>query len=645
MSTPCADSPLLVTWNSYGNSTNAPIRIDLYQDGTSGPAFLQTIAAGAADTGSYLWTPSNSNVAYGTYGLRIEVSMVGVAEAFDRSVETFTVPENTKTFYVNDGSTSGDQYTTAAGSNRNTGRIASAPKPNPVNILRVYSIGPTNTLYIDTGVYPLITPIVLSGTLGIGDDRGFVMTGPTGAGASAILTPALPGAATPLIEVNNASFMTIENLSLSGGSYGAWDFGGSTNFVGANLVATNQSVEPFRFDAGTNVTSLSGLSAIGSPGNGIDVEGTIGSISSSLVENNAGAGIVLSNPGSVSIVDTTLTGNAHDGIDISNSNGLATVGSTNLAAGLGNVLENNGGNGIFASGNVVIAGNTIADNTGGSGIVVEGGTAADNVVFGETTGIYTGTNSTSSIIGNRVYDNTGIGINASEASLVQANDVYSNAVGIEAIGNQYGAFTGTVLNNLVYANAQEGIVLQVASGAQIVNNTVYQLAGDAVLLDDSSSSNSLRNNILWVQNGYDIEVASDSQNGFASDYNILYATGAGKIALWQNVSRKTLSAWQNTDFTDGNSISQDPLFVDPAGPDGNLGYSSPASDGRDDDFHEQSLYGSDHGGSPAPRSPRPPDCRWHSRARTRSTPVSRRRSTAARRQIRSATNRRRTAAT
>lgn len=42
------------------------------------------------------------------------------------------------------------------------------------------------------------------------------------------------------------------------------------------------------------------------------------------------------------------------------------------------------------------------------------------------------------------------------------------------------------------------------------------------------------------------------------------------------------------------------MFVDPAGPDGNLGYVSPASDGRDDDFHAQSLYGSDHGGSLAP---------------------------------------------
>ena len=68
---------------------------------------------------------------YGTYGLRIEVSLVSDPAVFDRSTETFTVPENGSTYYVNDGSTANDQYTTAAGSNRNDGKLPSAPKPNP----------------------------------------------------------------------------------------------------------------------------------------------------------------------------------------------------------------------------------------------------------------------------------------------------------------------------------------------------------------------------------------------------------------------------------------------------------------------------------------------------------------------------------
>ncbi len=66
--------------------------------------------------------------------------------------------------------------------------------------------------------------------------------------------------------MNNASFMTIENLRLAGGSYGIWDFAGSTNFVGNNLVASNQSLEGFRFELGTTVTSLTGITASGAGG-------------------------------------------------------------------------------------------------------------------------------------------------------------------------------------------------------------------------------------------------------------------------------------------------------------------------------------------------------------------------------------------
>ena len=39
------DTPLVIRWDSYGNTASSPIRIDLYQDGTNGPAFLETIAA------------------------------------------------------------------------------------------------------------------------------------------------------------------------------------------------------------------------------------------------------------------------------------------------------------------------------------------------------------------------------------------------------------------------------------------------------------------------------------------------------------------------------------------------------------------------------------------------------------------------
>ena len=56
---------------------------------------------------------------------------------------------------------------------------------------------------------------------------------------------------------------------------------------------------------------------------------------------------------------------------------------------------------------------------------------------------------------------------------------------------------------------------------------MYQPVGDAVRIQQSDSV-LLRNNIFWVDAGYDIYVTNDSQTGFESDYNTLFTTGTGK---------------------------------------------------------------------------------------------------------------------
>ncbi len=139
---------------------------------------MASLAASTADDGQFTWTPANSGIAYGTHGLRIHIALVGNSAVLDRSTEPFAVPEDTNTFFVNDADAAGDEYTTAPGSNRHTGKLPQLPKPYPTNLLRVYSLGPTETLFVDTGDYALFDPIVLSGTLGVADDEGFTLTGP-----------------------------------------------------------------------------------------------------------------------------------------------------------------------------------------------------------------------------------------------------------------------------------------------------------------------------------------------------------------------------------------------------------------------------------------------------------------------------------
>ena len=96
-----------IQWSTFGNTTQAEVRIDLYQDTANGPLFVANITTGTPDTGQYLWSPSENGFAYGMFGLRIQVSLAGEPNVLDRSTETFAVPENTSadSFYVNGGST------------------------------------------------------------------------------------------------------------------------------------------------------------------------------------------------------------------------------------------------------------------------------------------------------------------------------------------------------------------------------------------------------------------------------------------------------------------------------------------------------------------------------------------------------------
>ncbi len=131
----------------------------------SEPKLLETIAASVSNTGSYTWNLTPAQVGYGTYGLIIQVSLVGDPAASSRSTEPFTIPENGSTYYVNDGSTANDQYTTAAGSNRNDGKLPSAPLPDIDNVLRNYSLTAGSVINVDPGSYDEIDPFDVSASL------------------------------------------------------------------------------------------------------------------------------------------------------------------------------------------------------------------------------------------------------------------------------------------------------------------------------------------------------------------------------------------------------------------------------------------------------------------------------------------------
>ena len=149
--------------------------------------------AATPDDGEFLWTPADSGIPFGTYGLRIQVSWVGNPVVLDRSQEPFTVPEDGTDFFVDDHSNANDEYTpNGIGDNRHTGKISSAPKPYATNLLRVYDLTDGDRL-LDR--YRQLFDDRPGGgvrqhDLGLGLDQGFLLTGPTNA---ALRRRALPG--------------------------------------------------------------------------------------------------------------------------------------------------------------------------------------------------------------------------------------------------------------------------------------------------------------------------------------------------------------------------------------------------------------------------------------------------------------------
>ena len=571
--------PQIIHWDSFGNRDNSLVRIDLYQDGPTGPSLRRNLTTGTLDTGFFKWIPINYGVENATYKLRIMVSLVNQRIITDRSTETYSAPESTNTFYANDGSIVGDEYTTSPGSNRNTGKLASSPKPNPVNLLRIYSIGPTQTLYIDSGEYKLHHSVLISNILGTGDDEGFAMTGPVQALHSARLVFANPLFKDTLIDVDGGDYLTLSYLEGANAGIGLLLRNASGNFRGDHLAFKSNLYDGVRVDAGCSIVSLAEIFCSNNGDYGIYSEGEVKLISRGEVNANGLAGISVYQKAagrieSMRVHDNTQTADA----------------------------RNERGGGIIASGPTVLQGNVVYNEVATSywGIDIDNSASAlGNIVYSCYNGLSAWLdNDATSVIGNRVYHNANYGIEINGSGSIKENTIYSNKVGLWIDRG----FIGTVGNNVVYGNAIAGVAVQSHNddGMDLVNNTIYQPTGDGIYIQDSAVNVRLRNNIIWVEAGAGIRVDNDSQTGFVSDYNLIYAKGTGAVGKWQETARPTMESWRSAAFTDQNSIGQDPLFVGPAGLDGTIGYSSATSDGRDDDFHLRSNYGSFHGGMLAP---------------------------------------------
>ena len=532
----------------------------------TGPTLVKTIAASEPDDGEFNWIPSNDGVQVGTYGLRIAISLVADSSVVDRSTEPFTAPEGGATYWVDDLSNASDEYTPAAvGSNRNTGKLATAPKPNPVNVLRTYELTAGSTMNIDTGVYPLIYTLIASGKTNIdfGVDHGFEMLGPLDSARVAEFVTAIPGnLSQTLIYLDDANRVHIRNLTLTGGFHGIHEADNSSELVAERLLVRNNAGNGILVEGNSSFALFKDITTDNHPGNfdGIQIVGGAGGVIQNLVSTNSRYGVFTSGA-SVSISGATIYNNRLAGI---HQEGSSATGTWDNLSVYGN------GAGLEIAGNITISNSVVRENIG-NGIDGTSASALLNLqndeVYGNDVGVII---PQGQIVGSRIYSNAHSGIKASNSAVtITGSTIHSNEYGFFSEVN--GSGIETVSNNLFYNNRIAAIRLTTLQPAayKVVNNTIYEAVADGIYASNADSVH-LRNNIVWVQSGYGIRIGNDSQNGFTSNFNLLYATGAGKVGFWQG-DRATLTAWQFANFRDGDSLSLDPLFVDADGTDGITG--------------------------------------------------------------------------
>lgn len=146
-----------IHWVAQGVATNFDVRLEFSAD--DGASWSNIAASVPASLGEYEWVTTNyEDTALGR--LRIVGLQPGV---FPHTTERpFALRNAPLSFYVNNAETNDLVYTVAPGSATNTGVSPMAPKASIQDVLDTYDLEPGDTIFVDTGVYPLSSTVFVN---------------------------------------------------------------------------------------------------------------------------------------------------------------------------------------------------------------------------------------------------------------------------------------------------------------------------------------------------------------------------------------------------------------------------------------------------------------------------------------------------
>ncbi len=487
----------------------------------------------------------------GTYYMHI----FGAENNYSLSVEPAGT-SSTTVYYVNDLDLTNDVYTTAIGDDVNNGLTPATPKQTVQDVIDDYNLGSNDLIVIDTGTHS--TNVVITAP-----DEGAAFAGSP--------FDSVFDASGSNFELIDADFNLLYGLRLEGstGIYSHDDgvnpstnnhFRNNTIVTGSNAIylidAQDDLIEDnivsgvatygMRIASSQNIT-LSGNTVSDKTYNFINTSSSNTVIDNNTISNGIYGVYNTSSSSSTQIINNTITGAATAGVQIVSTTSLTTVNGNDIS----------------------FSGFGIDSNTSAINPII------DNDIHNNTTGIrvysVVGPTDWAGGLENNIYNNT-IGVYARNNSEIRFNHLYNNDRAIYIPEDNI-----SVHHNVIYRNNNEGIMTNDGDNVDLVNNTIYAEAGKSINLTNFSSNVTLRNNIVWNTAGYDLYVDTDSQQGFASDYNNFFSSGTGKIVWWQK-DFTDLFDWQVEAGFDPHSIGytsvapvlDNPQFVNLAGNDYHL---------------------------------------------------------------------------
>lgn len=141
--------PVAWAWGQMSETNRVSLDFS-YDNGTNWVRIASNLFVSA---GQYLWDSSLDPLAVSPI-TRLRIAMDADTNVWDVTDRSFALNGPFK-FYLNDESLAGDIFTSAAGSDSNLGFYANAPMRSLGVLLDVWDLDPGDTIYIDTGYYPI----------------------------------------------------------------------------------------------------------------------------------------------------------------------------------------------------------------------------------------------------------------------------------------------------------------------------------------------------------------------------------------------------------------------------------------------------------------------------------------------------------